>query len=104
MSTISKTGENKGASYEIQSDPTANTLSLTLSGPLTVKESKQAANEMLLFAVRLEDEFEVEIDRTAFEPASSEAAEPIDNLGRALEGMGGKNDLDEHVEETLEAL
>jgi hypothetical protein len=53
MSTISKSGQNADASYEISVDRASNTLYLEFSGTLTADEMRTAADETIDAAERL---------------------------------------------------
>ncbi|ATW88173.1 hypothetical protein halTADL_1398 [Halohasta litchfieldiae] len=87
MSTISKSGENTDASYEIRADRTSNTLYLEFSGTLTADEMETAADETVETAKRLDDGFRIINDISGFTPPSPEAAKPIKKAQVKLKEM-----------------
>jgi hypothetical protein len=88
MSTVSKSGDNADASYEIRADRTANTLYLEFSGTLTADEMRTAADETIEAAERLSDGFRIINDISEFTPPSPEAAKPIQEAQVKLTEMG----------------
>jgi len=88
MSTISRSGENSDASYEIRADRTENTLYLDFSGTLSADEMETAADETIEAAERLSDGFGIINDISEFTPPSPEAAEPIQEAQVELKEMG----------------
>ena len=88
MSTISKSGENADASYEIRADAATNTLYLTFTGTLTADEMRTAADETLDAAELLTDGFRIINDISAFTPPSPDAAKPIQEAQAQLKEMG----------------
>ncbi|MBX0288294.1 hypothetical protein [Haloarcula salinisoli] len=88
MSTISKSGQNADASYEIRPDTNANTLYLEFSGTLTADEMQTAADETIDAAESLEDGFRIINDISEFTPPSPEAAKPIQEAQVRLKEMG----------------
>ena len=81
MSTISESGENADASYEIRADTATNTLYLTFTGTLTADETLDAA-------ASLTDGFRIINDISAFTPPSPDAAKPIQEAQAHLKEMG----------------
>jgi len=69
MSTISKSGQNADASYEISADRASNTLYLEFSGTLTADEMRTAADETIDAAERLSEGFHIvnDISENAFQ-------------------------------------
>lgn len=88
MSTISRSGENSDASYEIRADRTENTLYLDFGGTLTADEMEVAADETIEAAKRLDDGFGIINDISEFTPPSPEAAKPIQEAQVELKEMG----------------
>lgn len=88
MSTVSETGENDDAGYEIRADATSNTLYITLSGTLTAEEIQDAADETITAAKRLDEGFAVINDISEFRPPSPEAAKPIKEAQAELVELG----------------
>jgi len=88
MSTISKSGDNADASYEIRADTTANTLYLEFNGTLTADEMQTAADETIDAAESLSDGFRIINDISEFTPPSPEAAKPIQEAQVTLKEMG----------------
>ncbi|MFC6758064.1 MULTISPECIES: hypothetical protein [Haloarcula] len=88
MSTISKSGENADASYEIRADTTVNTLYLEFSGTLTADEMQTAADETIDAAGSLDDGFGIINDISEFTPPSPEAAKPIQEAQVKLKELG----------------
>lgn len=88
MSTISKSGDNEDASYEIRADPDANTLYLEFSGTLTADEMHTAADETIEAAETLDDGFRIINDISTFTPPSPDAAKPIQEAQIQLKEMG----------------
>ncbi|MDS0261468.1 hypothetical protein NDI56_18865 [Haloarcula sp. S1CR25-12] len=88
MSTVSKSGENADASYEIRADRTASTLYLEFSGTLTAEEMRTAADETVEAAASLDDGFRIINDISEFTPPSPEAAKPIKEAQVELKEMG----------------
>ena len=88
MSTVSKSGQNADASYEIRADTTANTLYLEFSGTLTADEMETAAEETVDAAESLEDGFRIINDISEFTPPSPEAAKPIQEAQARLKELG----------------
>lgn len=100
MSTITKSGENADASYEIRADTVANTLYLEFSGTLTADEMKTAADETVEAAEGLGDGFRIINDISAFTPPSPEAAKPIQKAQAKLKEMGVSDVIRVVAEET----
>lgn len=88
MSTISRSGENADASYEIRADTAANTLYLEFSGTLTAEEMQTAADETVEAAEGLGDGFRIVNDISEFTPPSPDAAKPIKDAQVELKEMG----------------
>ena len=88
MSTISESGQNTDASYEIRTDRAKNTLYLELNGALTADEIQTAANETVEVAERLDDGFGIINDISEFTPPSPEAAKPIEEAQATLKQLG----------------
>jgi len=88
MSTISESGENADASYEIRADRTASTLYLEFSGTLTADEMRTAAEETIAAAETLTDGFRIINDISSFTPPSPEAAKPIEEAQAKLKELG----------------
>ncbi len=88
MSTISESGQNTDASYEIRADRTENTLYLEFNGSLTAEEMQTAADETVEVAERLGDGFGIINDISGFTPPSPEAAKPIKEAQAALKELG----------------
>lgn len=88
MSTISESGQNTDASYEIRTDRAENTLYLELNGALTADEIQTAANETVEVAERLDDGFGIINDISEFTPPSPEAAKPIEEAQATLKELG----------------
>ena len=88
MSTVSKSGENADASYEIRADTAENTLYLEFSGTLTGDEMELAADETIEAAESLTDGFRIINDISEFTPPSPEAAKPIKEAQMRLQEMG----------------
>ena len=88
MSTISKSGENTDASYEIRADSSSNTLYLEFTGTLTADEMGTAAEETIETAERLDEGFQIINDISEFTPPSPEAAKPIKEAQVKLHEMG----------------
>jgi len=88
MSTVSETGTNDDAGYEISADTASNTLYLTLTGTLTADEIRDAADETVAAAETLTDGFRIINDISGFTPPSPEAAKPIEDAQARLAEMG----------------
>jgi hypothetical protein len=88
MSTITKSGENADASYEIRPNTAANTLYLAFSGTLTAEEMRTAADETIQSAETLTDGFRIVNDISQFTPPSPDAAKPIQEAQTKLREMG----------------
>jgi len=88
MSTVSKSGANADASYEIRADTAENTLYLEFNGTLTGDEMEVAADETVEAAAALDDGFGIINDISEFTPPSPEAAEPIKEAQVKLKEMG----------------
>lgn len=88
MATVSKSGQNADASYEISADRADNTLYLEFSGTLTAEEMETAADETIEAAERLDEGFRIINDISEFTPPSPEAAKPIQEAQVKLKEMG----------------
>lgn len=88
MSTVSQSGTNDDARYEIRADSASNTLYLTLSGTLTAGEIQDAADETIAAAKTLTDGFRIINDISEFTPPSPAAAQPIKEAQVALAELG----------------
>lgn len=88
MATVSRSGENDDASYEIDADSASNTLYLEFAGTLTAEEMETAAEETIEAADTLDEGFGIINDISAFTPPSPEAAQPIEDAQRELAAMG----------------
>jgi len=88
MSTVSKSGENADAGYEIEADVASNTLYIELNGTLTAEEMETAAEEAVEAASQLQEGFGIINDISTFTPPSPEAARPIKEAQVQLKEMG----------------
>lgn len=74
--------------YELERDPSANRLYLSLTGRMDRAELEIAADETIETAERLREGFDVVTDLSGFKPPSPEAAKPIKRAQAELKEMG----------------
>jgi hypothetical protein len=74
--------------YEVDTDRRTNTLYLTLAGTMSEAEMRDARDETVAAAKRLDSGFDIVNDISTFAPPSPEAAQPIKEAQKRLVEMG----------------